>query len=179
MRRFLVPLLLLVAAFPAVALSDSGAARPDGTLAVRDGRGKVVLEVKGSVIGRFGNGTLNIQTLEPTAASDPVVRGHEKFKWGRGAAPTYIYSGKNVRFRLIGGRYRVTFTGKGLFFSLVGKGRVQLDGNGSVGDGIFYDGFYSLNGGEDESLPDEPVWLPLAPTPPPPPPPPSARQPAG
>ena len=170
MRRLLVPLLLLALAFPAAALSERGAARPDGTLAVRDGRGKVTLEVKGSVIGRFGHGTLTIQTLDQDSAGDPVVRGHERFRWGRGAVPTYIYSGKNVRFRLIGGRYRVQFNGKGLHFSLVGKGRVLLDGNGSVETGVFYDGFYSLNGSEEESLPDEPTWLPLAPLPPPPPP---------
>lgn len=181
MRRLLVPLLLLAAAFPAAALSDRAAARPDGTLAVRDGRGKVTLEVKGSVIGRFGYGTLRIETLEEDPGADPVVRGHEKFKWGRGAVPTYIYTGKNVRFRLIGGRYRVTFTGRALHFSLVGKGRAQLDGNGSVGDGIFYDGFFSLNGSEEQSLPDDPIWLPLAPAPPPPPPPPppNSRQPSG
>jgi hypothetical protein len=183
MRRFLVPLLLLAAAFPAAALSERGAARPDGTLAVRDGRGKVTLEVKGSVIGRFGYGTLTIQTLDEDSAGDPVVRGHERFRWGRGIVPTYIYTGKNVRFRLIGGRYRVVFTGRALHFSLVGKGRAMLDGNGSIGDGIFYDGFFSLNGSEEQSLPDDPTWMPLAPGPPQPPPPPqspsSSRQPSG
>jgi hypothetical protein len=183
MRRFLVPLLLLAAAFPAAALSERGAARPDGTLAVRDGRGKVTLEVKGSVIGRFGYGTLTIQTLDEDSAGDPVVRGHERFRWGRGIVPTYIYTGKNVRFRLIGGRYRVVFTGRALHVSLVGKGRAMLDGNGSIGDGIFYDGFFSLNGSEEQSLPDDPTWMPLAPGPPQPPPPPqspsSSRQPSG
>ena len=38
----------------------------------------------------------------------------------------------------------------------------MLDGNGSVDDGIFYDGFYSLNGAEEESLPDDQAWINLA-----------------
>ncbi len=166
MRRLLVPLLVLAAAFPAAALSERGG--PDGSLAVRDGHGKVTLSVNGSLIGRFRSGSLTIEELGGEDGSEPVVRGYKNFKWGRNG-DVRIYSGKGVRFRLIGGRYRVAFTGKGLFFSLVGKGRVQLDGAGSLADGIFYDGFYSLNGGEEESLPDEPTWLTLAPPPPPPP----------
>jgi hypothetical protein len=168
MRRLLVPLLLLAAALPATALSGRAPGPPDATLAVRDGRGKVTVMIKGSLIGRFSNGTLKVEDLEPDTGSDPVVRGYKNVKWGRGTAPTY--SGKNVRFRLIGGRFRVTFNGKGLNFSLVGRGKVQLDGTGSIEDGIFYDGFYSLNGAEEESLPDEPLWLTLPPPSPPPPP---------
>jgi len=162
MRRFLVPLLILAAAFPATALSERG----DGTLAVRDGRGKVTLVVKGSIVGRFANGSVTISELEDDG-SDPVVRGYERVKWGRANAPTY--SGKSVRFRLIGGRYRVQFAGKGLHLSAVGRGRVLLHGNGSVEEGVFYDGFYSLNGAEEDSLPDEPTWLQLSAEPPPPP----------
>jgi hypothetical protein len=165
MRRLLVPFLILATLFPAAALSAS-AGPSDGTLAVRDARGKITLVVRGSLIGRFGNGTLKIEDLADNEGSDPVVRGYEKVKWGAGNAPTY--SGKNIRFRLIGGRYRVTFSAKAVYFSLVGKGRVLLDGNGSVADGIFYDGFYSLNGAGEQSLPDEPTWLQLAPPPPPP-----------
>lgn len=174
MRRLLVPLLLLAAAFPAAGLSDRGTPA-DGSLSVRDGRGKVTIVVKGSLIGRYGNGSITIEELADDVDSEPVVRGYKTFKWGRNGARTY--TGKNVRFRLIGGRYRVHFTGKGLHFSLVGRGRVQLDGNGSLRDGVFYDGFYSHNGSEEESLPDEPTWLSLAaqPPPPPPPPPPSER----
>jgi hypothetical protein len=164
MRRLLVPLLVLAAAFPAAALSERGG--PDGSLAVRDGRGKVTLNVKGSLIGRFGGGSLTIEDLSEDVGSEPVVRGYRSFKWGRNGKAR-MYSGKGVRFRLIGGRYRVVFTGRGLFFSLVGKGRVQLDGFGSVATGVFYDGFYSLNGSEEESLPDEPTWVTLAPSSPP------------
>lgn len=168
MRRFLVPFLILAAAFPAAAFSERVPA--DGSLAVRDGRGKVQVVVRGSLIGRLGNGSITIEELGgPDEGTEPVVRGYKTFKWGRnGNARTY--TGKGMRFRLIGGRYRVVFQGKGLFFSLVGRGRVQLDGAGSLEESIFYDGFYSLNGSEEESLPDEPTWLNLAPPPPPPPP---------
>ena len=176
MRRLLVPLLILAAAFPAVGYSDRGA--PDGTLAVRDGRGKVQLaKVKGSLIGRLASGSLTVEELAPEEGTEPVVRGYKTFKWGRNGK-LRTYAGNNIRFRLIGGRYRVVLNGRGLFFSLVGRGRVQLDGNGSVDDGIFYDGFYSLNGGEEESLPDDPTWFDLAPPPPPPPPPASRPSPS-
>jgi hypothetical protein len=168
MRRLLVPILVLAAAFPAAGLGGRGAPA-DGSLTVRDGRGKVQVVVRGSLIGRYGNGSLTIEELDADVGTEPVVRGYKDFKWSKGGKAR-TYSGKGVRFRLIGGRYRVHFTGKGLYFSLVGRGRVQLDGNGSVDDGIFYDGFYSLNGGEEESLPDEPTWVHLAPPPPPPPP---------
>jgi hypothetical protein len=172
MRRLLVPLLILASAFPAVGFADRAPA--DGSLAVRDGRGKVQLAVRGSIIGRLGNGSITIEELSSDADSEPVVRGYKTFRWGRNAN-TRTYTGKNVRFRLIGGRYRVTFNGKGLFLSLVGKGRVMLDGVGSVEEGIFYDGFYSLNDSEEESLPDDVEWLNLTPPPSPPPPPPSSR----
>jgi hypothetical protein len=166
MRRLLVPVLILAAALPASSLAARAPA--DGSLTVRDGRGKVVVNVKGSLIGRLGNGSLTIEELDADEGAEPVVRGYRTFKWGRnGKARTY--TGKNLRFRLIGGRYRVQFNGRALHFSLVGKGRVQLDGNGSIDAGIFYDGFYSLNGSEEESLPDEPTWLILAGPPPPPP----------
>jgi hypothetical protein len=169
MRRLLVLIVILTGAVPMAALAAPGAST-DGSLAVRDGRGKVHLVVKGSLIGRFGSGSLTIEELNGEIGTEPVVRGYEAFRWGRnGKARTY--SGKSVRFRLIGGRYRVTFNGRGLNFSLVGRGRVQLDGNGSLEDGIFYDGFYSLNGSEEESLPDDPTWLNLQAAPPPPPPP--------
>jgi hypothetical protein len=167
MRRFLVPVLLLVLTFPAAALSSrSGPA--DGTLSVRDGRGRVTLmNFRGSLVGSVKNGSIKIEMLNEQDPA-PVVRGYERLKWGRGISPTY--SGRNVRFRLIGGPYRVYLSGKGLFASAVGRGRVMLDGNGSVENGVFYDGFYSLNNGEEESLPDELTWLSLTSGPPPPPP---------
>lgn len=177
MRRLLVPILILAAGIPAAAVAARAPQQPDGTLAVRDGRGKVTVTIKGSLIGRFGSGTLKVEDFEADEGSDPVVRGYRSVKWGRGNAPTY--SGKNVRFRLIGGRFRVQFSGKGLFFSLVGRGKVMLDGNGSIEDGIFYDGFYSVNGAEEESLPDEALWIQLPPPSSPPPPPPSSRTPTG
>ena len=174
MRLLLVPLLLLATAVPAAAFAERVGPAADGTLAVRDGRGKVQMTIKGSLIGRLANGSITIEELAPDDETEPVVRGYKTFKWGRNGN-LRTYTGKNVRFRLIGGRYRVVFNAKGLFFSLVGKGRVTLDGNGSVEDGIFYDGFYSLNGSEEESLPDDAQAFNLAPPPPPPPsPPPSS-----
>jgi hypothetical protein len=168
MRRLLVPLLLFAMAVPTAAFAERAGPPTDGTLAVRDGRGKVQMTIRGSLIGRLVNGSLTVEELAPDDDTEPVVRGYRTFKWGRNGN-LRTYTGKNMRFRMIGGKYRVLFNGKGLFFSAVGKGRVTLDGNGSVENGIFYDGFYSLNGSEEESLPDDAQPFNLASTPPPPP----------
>ena len=76
--------------------------------------------------------------------------------------PTYIYSGKNVRFRLIGGRYRVRSPARLCTSASSGRAASSWTATARSSDGIFYDGFYSLNGSEEESLPDDPIWLPLA-----------------
>jgi hypothetical protein len=177
MRLLLVPILLLATAVPAAASAERAGPAADGTLAVRDARGRVQMTVKGSLIGRLANGSITIEELSFDGGTEPVVRGYKTVRWSRNGN-SRTYTGKNVRFRLIGGRYRVVFNGKGLFFSLVGKGRVTLDGNGSMETGIFYDGFYSLNGSEEESLPDDAQSFNLSP-PSPPPPPPASGSPSG
>ena len=75
MRRFLVPILILAATLPAAAFAARGPQQADGTLTVRDGRGKVIVTIRGSLIGRFGNGTLKVEDLDADEGSDPVVRG--------------------------------------------------------------------------------------------------------
>ena len=63
-----------------------------------------------------------------------VLEGaHETTRLGRGT---------NVRFRIIGGTFRVVVKGRGINLSLVGKGNVTLKGAGTVDDGS-----YSVNGG--------------------------------
>jgi hypothetical protein len=160
----LVPICLLVLLVPAA--SAGNGQRGDGTLSIRDGRGTVVVHARGAVIGQLirleRNGRLVLEDRVEGDGTEPIVRGWE---WVRERADgTLVYGGKAIRFRLIGGRFVLRITNAvGLQLSVVGKGKVTLDGAGSLEQGIIYDGVYSLNGGETLSLPDEPSTLRLAP----------------
>jgi hypothetical protein len=163
-RILLVPLSLLALLVPAASAGDEQ--RGDGTLSIRDGRGTVVVHARGAVIGQLTkferNGKLVIEDPIAGDGSEPVVVGAD---WVRERGDgTPVYGGKAIRFRLIGGRFVLRVTNAvGLHLSVVGRGRVTLDGAGSVVSGVGYDGVYSLNGEEAESLPDEPTSFPLQP----------------
>jgi hypothetical protein len=164
-RRLLVPICLLALLVPAASARE--AQRGDGTLSIRDGRGTVVVQARGAVIGQLTrferNGKLVIDDLAENDGSEPRVMGAD---WARERADgTLVYGGKAIRFRLIGGRFVLRITNAvGLQLSVVGKGKITLDGAGSLESGIIYDGVYSLNGGETVSLPDEPATLRLGPS---------------
>jgi len=151
MRRLVLSLLVLCLAAPAVALAVKDLPG-DGSLAVDNARGVIVLNVRGGIIGRMDSGTLDI--LDPVAGDGlpPVVKGYQsKFQF----APRHVqYSGEGeIRFRLIGGLYRVTIAGQGVDLSVVGKGAVVLDGSGFARQ----PGRFSLNGDAYQSMPDEPT----------------------
>jgi hypothetical protein len=61
---------------------------------------------------------------------------------------TTTWGGTKVRFRIIGGSFRVVVRGRGINLSLVGTAKVTLDGAGTDDDGS-----YSVNGGEYLALP--------------------------
>ena len=164
MRILLVLSTMLVLLVP-IASADTEQ-RGDGTLSIRDGRGTVVVQARGSVIGQVNrferNGKLVIEDPDEGDGSDPKVFGAD---WVRERADgTPVYGGKALRFRLIGGRFVLRVTnGVGLQLSVVGKGKVTLDGAGSLVTGIGSDGVYSLNGERPESLPDDPATMQLTP----------------
>ena len=70
---------------------------------------------------------------------------------------TTVYVGEDIRFRLIGGAYRVTVQGFGMDISAVGRGSATLDGSG------FSDqpGRYQINGGPWQPMPDGSTTLTL------------------
>jgi hypothetical protein len=151
------------------AASAGNRQRADGTLSIRDGRGSVVVHARGAVIGQLTrlerNGKLVIEDPVEGDGSDPRVVGAD---WARERPDgKLVYGGKAIRFRLIGGRFVLRVTNAvGLQLSVVGRGRVTLDGAGSLEDGVTSDGVYSLNGEELQSLPDDATSFPLAPRPP-------------
>ena len=155
MRRLVVLIGVLLLALPA----GAGARKlgpGDGTLAVENAQGVVTLAVRGGVIGRFDQGTIEI--FDPVAGDGPgpVVRGFQK---ARDLGPRRtLYSGEgDVRFRLIGGFYRVRITAIGLDVSAVGRGVATLDGTGFADQ----PGRYSANGAPFQAIPAVPVRIVL------------------
>lgn len=159
---------LAASAVAALALSAVAAAvrgpSEDGTLSVRDGRGIVVMKMKGGVIGRFAKGRLTVtDSLENSEIE--IVRGAERVRVLNDL--TTIYQGTNIRFRIADERrISVRVEGNKINLSAVGRGEVLIDGRGNLEDGVFFDGSYSLNGGAYKSLPDFRERFELAATPP-------------
>ena len=148
MRKLLV-LLVVLLAVPAAAYSQGSA--QNGTLSIREGRGIVQLDARGSMTGRL-NGKLTVTDLKPFDAKRPVVYGATKTIYK--SAKTTLYQGKNVRFRLGGARFVIRMEGKAIFLSAIARGTGTLDGNGDPAANVFYDGVWSLNDEPYHSLPD-------------------------
>ena len=129
----------------ALALPVAGSGLPvragEGTLSVEDGRGTITIKARGGVIGRLDRGTVTIYDLTPEDANDPYVFGDDQ--------PVQLvgdtgirYAGAGLRFRLVGGSFRIVINGRGIDLSAVGKG------NGSIRAefGVLDPGVYSLDG---------------------------------
>ncbi len=160
MRRF-VGLTVLAAslAVPTTALALVAASSDDGVLSVKNGAGKVVLAFNGSAVGRLSHGKIVL--------TDPVFGDGEGFDvWGCDSTPlktdtTEVCSGENIRFRAVGGRYKIVIKGSGIFLSAVGNGTVVLNGAGDDPT-VESDGVYSLNDAAYRSLPNTEKTFELA-----------------
>ncbi len=144
MRKHMLLLLVCLLALPAVASAALIRSAGDGTLSVEDGQGRIVIDVRGGVIGRFDRGFITILDRTPEDAFEPKVWGAAReVVVGLEAERHY---GPGVRFRLIGGSFRIVINGAGIDLSAVGTGVVSLEGSGR------FPGAYSLDG-EDCSAP--------------------------
>ena len=142
----LLALILPVAAFAVV---DAG----DGTLSVEDGRGKVSLQARGGVFGRVDRGTVTVWDTSPADASFPVVTGAdqpEAFLVDGGVR----YRGTGIRFRVIGGGFKLLIQGRGIDLSVVGKGSGFIEGD------TLEPGVYSLDGADCRKSPASCEQLP-------------------
>ena len=145
MRRLLTFAMLAALALPAASAARIQGAT-DGTLSVRDARGAITISGRGGVIGSFARGSVTINDPVDGDGTGPVVTGDE---WSKDRNDTTTtWGGTKVRFRIIGGSFRIVVKGRGINLSLVGKGNVTLAGAGT-GD----DGSYSVNGGEYLAVP--------------------------
>jgi hypothetical protein len=165
-------LMLLVSALSAGALVGSAVgatAQPTGELSVERGRGSVVLEIRGSVLGRLGAGTLRVTDMSPRDPYAPLVNGR-KLVEERVGPRTVVYRGFGLRFRMLGGSYRIAARGNGISLSAVGRGFVTLDGDPRLATDDA--GVYSLDGADCSvepfaclPLPDEPQRFAIEPAP--------------
>lgn len=147
---------------------SAGAASPNaGELSVERGKGVVVLEIRGSVLGRLTAGTLRVTDTTPRDPYGALVTGR-KVTFERLGPRVIVYRGLGLRFRMVGGGYRIVARGTGISISAVGRGFVTLDGERKLPTDDA--GVYSLEGAdcglEPElctPLPDEPERFVLEP----------------
>jgi len=145
MRRLALLALFAALAAPAAALAAERAA-DDGTLSVVNADGVVNVVARGGVIGSCDQCRVWITDPQPGDGTGPVVTGWEdmdpltdiKSKW----------SGKDVRFKLIGGAFKLRVVGSGVTLYAVGKG------SGSLRGSVTNTGTWSLNGATPRLLPD-------------------------
>jgi hypothetical protein len=154
MRRLVLLALTLALLVPVAAWASPRSG--DGTLVVDNGNGNVTVRIRGGILGRVQNtGNMVITDLDPTDGKVPVVYGAEARRTlgpGRTA-----YSGDNIRFRMIGGLYRVQIEGIGIDLSVVGRGSALLDASGFTD----FPGRYSIDGGAFQPLPGHPTTFNL------------------
>jgi hypothetical protein len=156
MRRLLTFAVLAALAIPAAAPARERTPN-DGTLSVKDARGTITVAARGAVIGSFAQGRMTIVDPVDGDGTGPIITGDD---WSKDPNDqTTICGGKKVRFRLIGGYFRVKITGRGINLSVVGKGTVTLKGAGTEDDGT-----YAVNGADPSTVPDVAVTFALSAT---------------
>ncbi len=112
----------------AALVATAGAAEPAvGSLSLEGGRGTVTLDLRGVVLGRLTTGSLRVTDTTPRDRHAALVVGR-KLTQERLGPRTVVYRGQGLRFRMLGGGYKITIRGSGISLSVVGKGAVSLDG---------------------------------------------------
>jgi hypothetical protein len=148
-RRIFAIAAFVLLGVPAGANAVGGGAG-DGTLAVSGASGSIGIASRGALIGQLDRGrVIFIDDPDAKDSKEPVVWGYET---KRDISDTKaLYSGTDIRFRIIGGFFRVKVTGTGMDLSIVGRGSVTL----GPAVGLLTLGTYSLNDGFLLPFPDE------------------------
>jgi hypothetical protein len=146
MRRLLTFAMLAALVVPTAAVAQRRGST-DGSLSVRDGRGIITIQGRGAVIGSFAQGRVTISDPIDSDGTGPIVAGDDWSKERNDTTTTW--GGTKVRFRIIGGTFKIVVRGRGINLSFVGRGNVTLNGAGTDDDGS-----YAVNGGEYSAIPD-------------------------
>lgn len=146
MRWLCLTLLCGLVAIPA-ALAASNATG-DGVLEIKGAAGVVVLNTtRGTVWGQVNKGKLVV--TDPLAGDGAVfVSGAEVVRPGVTDNVT-IYQGKDLHFRVTGGKARLWFKGSGIDLTAVGVGIVQFTGDAFAAD----QGDFALDSGKWNPVP--------------------------
>jgi hypothetical protein len=134
LRAFLVAVLICVVA-PTAALASSPPPPPaptdDGTLVVKnatndDKRASVVYlnRFNGAIVGQIDQGRLVVTDPDPNDDVVPDVTGAESSHVV--SDKVTIYSGTDIRFRVVGGTFTLKIYGRGVDVNAVGHGAVTL-----------------------------------------------------
>jgi hypothetical protein len=153
MRRLVVLCTLLALAVP-VAAGASTRAVGDGTLSVRDLDGvpagisvSIRVTAQAGLIGRCDQCAFRLDDLRPNDASDPLVTGAERSRDVDGDGEDEFFSGRDVRWKIVGGGYWLKIRqGRDIDLSVVGKARVRLRGTS---------GTYVVNDGAEKLVPPD------------------------
>src|SRR5918912_507644 len=146
MRRALVLIGVLALSLTAAvraARTDTG----EGTLQVKNGHGTFIINARGGIIGSFAKGRVVITDPIDGDGTGPIVSGDDWHK--ERSDTTDVFGGTKVRFRLIGGTFRIRVIGTGVNLSVVGRGTVTLNGQGTDDDGT-----YSVDSAKFAPVPD-------------------------
>jgi hypothetical protein len=154
MRRLCLTLLCGLVAVPAAVAASH--ATGDGVLEIQGATGTVVLiGSRGTAWGQMDKGKLVV--------TDPVASDGVVYVNGADGVPgrtegVMVYSGKNIHFRVTGGKYKLSFRGPtpdlsavGVSLTAVGVGSVQLTGDAFATD----TGKYAIDSGKWNTVP---VW---------------------
>jgi hypothetical protein len=147
MRRLSFILLAFLVAAPAAVAATR--ATGDGVLELRSVQGTIVVTGKGVIWGQIDKGRLAVNDIVP-GDGDILVSGFEQKRPGVCDQCT-VYTGKDIHFRVTGGKYRLSFLGAGIDFTAVGVGNAQLTGDLTAIDA----GSWALDGGKWSPVP----WL--------------------
>ena len=146
MRTLLAVFASAALALPALAGATAGAA-DDGTLSVKNGDGIIFVVARGTIIGACDRCRVSIVDPSPDDGGPPVISGYEGHK---DVSDTHdIYLGTDVRFRIVGGLFKMRISGYGVDLGVVAKGwgRIQAYDSNT--------GTFSANGAARRFLPAE------------------------
>lgn len=164
-------LLVCLGAAAALLVGAARGAEPVGTLSLERGKGHFLLEVRGAVVlGRITNGSITVVDRSPNDSYVATVTGRRVLVQRRVAPNRVFVRGHGLRFRMLGGSFRIVIHGSGVALSVVGRGVVTLDGEPRTGlDDV---GVYSLDGTDCSiesqvclPIPTEPTRVKLEPAP--------------
>jgi hypothetical protein len=153
MRRLIpISLVLASAIAPAVALGAQSLAG-DGTLALRGAasdskEAAVTLLITGAVVGQIDKGKIVIDDPSATDGPGPIVTGATRQR--DVGARTTLYSGTDIKFKAVGGRYRILIYGSGINLNAIGQGLVRLADSSTTAPNAWY----AVNGGDKKPIPD-------------------------